>query len=303
MSGNILSSLSMQKYERLLPRLFPDATRVEILDRDGDCFWERRAGEAVEAGAATSGAERDADYPWSDAAPGISRRKLKNGETQFRAEIASRGSGKAGWLLVAFNTDDAVPMAAAVEALRRPFSDALAFLQEELELQAECNQLAIELTERYEELNLVYSTKDQVKYFEEGHEALARLVQNCADYLDVGMSVLICRDRGLVLHHKGAEAPPNSEQLLELLGEDIYDRVESQVQGLVINQNDATDRKRLLGGEGRESTRLSGFRRSPKRHRCPDRYRKSRLAHVFQRRPKPARGHGQKGLAHHFHAP
>ena len=248
MAGNILHSLAMSKYERLLPRMFPDAIRLEIRDRQAGLFWSCRPGGVQ------GEIHEDEEYTddivcvWSDFGSGLSRRQLPESETQFRAGLLSRSQGVIGWLIITFNTESSIPMSAASDPMRRAISDAVVFLQEEIELQAECNQLAVELTERYEELNLVYSTKDQVEYLEEGHEALVRLVQNCADYLDVGLAALICRDRGLALHHKNAEAPPDSEQLLDLLGQALYDRVESQVQGIVLNEAEKEERQRIFGG-------------------------------------------------------
>jgi diguanylate cyclase (GGDEF)-like protein len=140
-------------------------------------------------------------------------------------------------------------MSSAPAPLRRAFSDAQLFLQEDIEMQSECNQLAAELSERYEELNLVYSTKDQIEYFEEGQEALLRLVHNCADYLDVGLALLTCRERGITIHNvNSTESPPEVEHLLELLGTAVYDRVESQVQSLILNDASDADRPRLLDG-------------------------------------------------------
>jgi diguanylate cyclase (GGDEF)-like protein len=140
-------------------------------------------------------------------------------------------------------------MDTAPEPLRRAFADAATFIQEEIELQYECNQLAVELSERYEELNLVYATDDRVDQVEEGQQALANLVHNCADYLDVGMAVLICRERGLEMHELNrAEAPVDPDGLLELLSQRIYDRVESQISAVVLNELDDEDRRHLLGG-------------------------------------------------------
>ena len=89
--------------------------------------------------------------------------------------MQSREFGQVAWLIVGYDAQFSVPVSTAPESLRRAFNDANAFLQEELDLLSECDQLAIELTERYEELNLVYSTKDEVEYLEEGQEALVRL--------------------------------------------------------------------------------------------------------------------------------
>ena len=248
-----LKSLSMAKYERLLPRIFNGAARFEMRGRQGDLIWRLPADAEVEGDAGST----DLVVAWSEFGANIERRQMPGGQLQFRAPLLSRDLGKIAWLVVGYDTQPSQPMTTAPEPLRRAFADATAVLQEELELQTECDQLAAELSERYEELNLVYSTKDQVEYFEEGQEALARLVHNCADYLDVGLAALICRDRALALHSVNtSEAPAEVESLLELLETKIYDYVESQVRSLVLNECDEAERKRLLDFDFAE---LKGF--------------------------------------------
>lgn len=247
MSLNILKSLSMKKYERLLPRVFPGVAALEVHDRQGNLFWrwcpaEKQPGIDEELGS-------NPVVVWSKFGAGIERRQLPSGHLQVRAPLASREFGPVAWLTATYDTQTSVPMSSAPEPLRRAFSDAQLFLQEDIEMQSECNQLAAELSERYEELNLVYSTKDQIEYFEEGQEALLRLVHNCADYLDVGLAMLVCRERGITIHNvNSTESPPEVEHLLELLGTTVYDRVESQVQSLILNDASDADRPRLLDG-------------------------------------------------------
>ncbi|MGI9273082.1 MAG: putative bifunctional diguanylate cyclase/phosphodiesterase [Woeseiaceae bacterium] len=244
MKSKLLRTLSMAKYERLIPRVFPNAVELEIRELNGTLFWKQSANQEN-----ADSSDADPVVAWSPFGTGVERRELPCGRTQYRAPLRSRDLGKIAWLLATFETQSSVPMTAAPEPLRRAFSDAISFLQDEIELQSECNQLASELTERYEELNLVYSTKDQVEYFEEGQEALARLVHNCADYLDVGVAALICRDRGLSLHNiNSSNAPSEVEALLELLATTVYDRIESQVSSVVLNESDDTERQRLIAG-------------------------------------------------------
>lgn len=248
MSVHPLNSLSMAKYERFLPRLFPGSARIEVRKRQGDLFWSW----SPAAGDAKVSAEEPDDKPvvaWAEFGTGIEQRKLPEGYRQYRAAISLKGYGSVAWLIATYDTRHSISMGVAPEPMRRAFADARIFLQEEIELQSECNQLAAELTERYEELNLVYSTKDQIEYFEEGQEALSRLVHNCTDYLDVGLSALICRDRGIMIHNiSGTEAPLEIDELLELLQTTVYDRVESQVQSVVLNEASDDERPRILKG-------------------------------------------------------
>jgi len=245
MSLNVLKSMPLKKYERLLPRVFPGVARLEIRDRQGNELWFWCP--ATEDSDQDDEQDHNPVVAWSKFGAGIERRQLPSGRLQVRAPLATKEFGPIAWLAAAYDTQESTPMASAPEPLRRAFADAKVFLQEDMELQSECNQLAAELTERYEELNLVYSTKDQVEYFEEGQEALLRLVHNCADYLDVGIAALICRDRGISIHNvNGTEAPPEAEHLLELFATKVYDRVESQVQSLILNDESDTERARLL---------------------------------------------------------
>ncbi|MDJ0792996.1 MAG: EAL domain-containing protein [Woeseiaceae bacterium] len=244
MSYSLLKTLAMAKYSRLLPRVFPACELLEVRDNDGALIWHWHRGGAV----ADVADAIDEVVVWAEFGHGIERRTLPDGRTQFRAPLAVRDKGAIGWLVVGYDTTISVPMDTAPEAMRRGFTDAASFMQEEMDLQFECDQLAAELTERYEELNLVYTTDDRVEHIEEGRQALSQLVHNCADYLDVGLAALICRDRNIELFDINRnEAPVNRDQLLDQLRGPVYDRVESQVAPIVLNELDSSDRQRLLG--------------------------------------------------------
>lgn len=248
MSQNLLKSLSMAKYARLLPRLFPGVARLEICNPRGNRFWSWSPAE-LEQQETEEPADDNPAVAWTGFGTGIEQRQLPDGCRQFRAVLTLKGFGPIAWLVATYHTRHSISMDVAPEPMRRAFADARVFLQEEIELQSECNQLAAELTERYEELNLVYSTKDQVEYYEEGREALSRLVHNCTDYLDVGLSALICRDRGIRIHNiSGTESPPDIDELLELLETTVYDRVESQVHSIVLNDSSDEERARIFQG-------------------------------------------------------
>ncbi|MDH4072073.1 MAG: EAL domain-containing protein [Gammaproteobacteria bacterium] len=245
MKKGLLQSLSLTKYERLLPRIFVGSVQLEIRDLKGELAWA--LGTAPATVQQEDAAREDSPVvAWSEFGHGIQRRHLPGGRVQFRCALRSRQFGQVGWLTVGYDAQFSVPVSTAPEPLRRAFVDATAFLQEELELLSECNQMAVELTERYEELNLVYATKDQVEYLEEGREALTRLVHNCADYLDVALAALICRDSNLVLH--SSRGTFDTEALLEILGTTVYTRVESQVSSLILNAPDDPERQRLFAG-------------------------------------------------------
>jgi len=238
MSLNPLTHLSTEKYSRLLPRLFPGATHFELTESSQGSIWQ--FGEKPFA-------EESACGDWKVVGNGMQKRMVSNSHSQMRQPVSSAEDSAIGWLVVTYENDGITPLETAAPALESAFSDAMLILQDEAALQLECNQLALELTERYEELNLVFATNDQVEYFEEGQQALVKLVNNCADYLDVGVAALVCRDRNLeVVDTSRKDAPDNLEGLLQLISTRIYDRVESQVAPIVLNELDGNVRRRLF---------------------------------------------------------
>ena len=118
-----------------------------------------------------------------------------------------------------------------------------------LTLSSDLEAMTDELTERYEELNLVYHTEDQVNVFKEGRVALEHLVHNCCEYLDVGMSVLILRDKRITaIQTNRTHEIPNEQVMVEKLKGAAYDWIISTSSELVIN--DLADERchRLIEG-------------------------------------------------------
>ena len=113
-------------------------------------------------------------------------------------------------------------------------------VEHEMALDKELNSMTNELTERYEELNLVYHTEDHVSYFRQGQEALQNLTQNCLDYLDVDMAVLILKRKGVEIFCASPNMPEaDSDHVLLQLADKVYPWIEENGETIVIN--DATD--------------------------------------------------------------
>ena len=70
----------------------------------------------------------------------------------------------------------------------------------EVELSSELDAMSYELSERYEELNLVYDSEDAVVTTGSGPEVLEQLVTNCTEYLDVAMTALIMPNEELTVY-------------------------------------------------------------------------------------------------------
>ena len=122
-------------------------------------------------------------------------------------------------------------------------------IQHEMLQDLELENIADELMERYEELNLVYHTEDQVNYFRQGHEALENLTKNCLDYLNVGLSVMILKDKSIVIscsHHRNPI--PNTQFVKSHLAGSLYDWVTENNDTVVINEMSDPTAVSLLPG-------------------------------------------------------
>lgn len=159
MNHKLLYLLSMEKYERLLPRVFAGVSILEIRDLQGDIFWSWNPS----TGADQKGGNEPDEAPeveWSYLGEGIDQRRLLDGCRQFRANLVVRGYGSVAWFVATYETRHSTSITSAEETMRHALADTSVFLQEELELQLECNQLAVELTERAEELGQLYLPPD-----------------------------------------------------------------------------------------------------------------------------------------------
>ncbi|MBT8137368.1 MAG: EAL domain-containing protein [Gammaproteobacteria bacterium] len=118
---------------------------------------------------------------------------------------------------------------------------------EALEIVAECvagesgflmelDAMAAELSERYEELNLIYITEDNVKYFDEGQDALRKLVQNTGRFLDTGLVALVMGDRKVITSQGNNETPiPGVDDILTAATAELYERVVFMKDAVVLN--------------------------------------------------------------------
>lgn len=109
-------------------------------------------------------------------------------------------------------------------------------LQTELRLIGELEGMALELTERYEELNLIYESDTHRLGIYQGQESLQQLIEACTNYLDVGVTALILNEKEIALYHFHQERPiQNAHWVLPSLNGDVFRWVKKNKQPIVVN--------------------------------------------------------------------
>ena len=240
---NKFQSLQLDKYSSLLYRMVPEAHGFAVCDVTGVPQFISDSG--------SKGDMEDAVAFLNDQPAALLD---ENGEILSRRMGDNRNLYGMSLLLDSLETYGFI--AVLVEQPQReregscPVAEALqcisACLTSEYQLIGEVEALATELTERYEELNLVYETAEHVTGFAQGQEALRQLVVNCADYLNVNLAVLyMLEDKKAIYHISQRDPLQDSQEIIEQLFP-LYAWTRNNNSSLVINKDSDPLREKLF---------------------------------------------------------
>lgn len=224
-----LAELDLPSHGRLLSRLLPGALGLAICDATGRGLWAAESQEQFCARVLATLNERCGGWAGSDKP--VQRFTLPE-ERAVHVLALRDGAGENLGALLAITGGDGGQQRAVLDAL---VSTAHCMRSEIAHLQ-ELDSMAAELGRRYEELNLIYVTEDNVKYFDEGQDALRKLVQNTASYLDLGLAALVMADDSkLAAAGEGSARLPGVEALLQQASSELLELVRFRKAVLVIN--------------------------------------------------------------------
>jgi diguanylate cyclase (GGDEF)-like protein len=241
MQDNLLSRINFEKYFRVLGQLIPSATGFAVYDIEGHQLAASNESTLLGPGIClpsdswmVSGTESRKPVSHSQPEPGI---------TILKVPVTIRVDQMIGALLVMIEGHADNHCTDTLRDTEESLSAICECMVRECELGVELDAMAKELAERYEELNLVYETNDEVSQFEQEDDALRHLVANCLDYLDVDMVALLFEERERIFHECGEELEQSEgHQLIPQLYSELYDRLQDGQTCLVIN--DVTDSQR-----------------------------------------------------------
>ena len=227
--STLLSQDSFDRYARLVRTLIPDAAGLALCDSKGKTIYHQTFDNAEILPAVEQLCNRHPDWVSNlqcchlQAVPG-------DGRFLFTAGLCDEQSEPVAALVVL------LPATVQQAEVTASLKTVVECVEHDIALGTELDLMTVELTERYEELNLVYHTEDQVNFFRQGREALQNLTQNCLDYLDVGLAVLILKDKGVIIscsHPDGSIV--NVPRVKLKLADKLYSWVQAKNKTLVIN--------------------------------------------------------------------
>jgi len=240
-ADNALSLIDFEKYFHLLADVLPDIKGAGVCDTTGlilacsEQWSDSQPGEYLDLARFLEGGETTKGKP-------LSIDCIKEDMNLLRVGLNCRLGEATGSLVIALeNAPDCSPahidgtVADALEAVS-------ACVEREYQLTSELDAMARELAGRYEELNLVYDTRDDVTQYANEWEALDQLVKNCVEYLDVGMAALLFEGQNKTLCVSNKREPIHEPSVVsqQFYGE-FYSWIQTSGQSVVIN--DFADRQ------------------------------------------------------------
>lgn len=152
------------------------------------------------------------------------------------ARLRSNSEDTIGFVVVVAEMTHNSCLAESADSINPALLAVAGCIANEYDLVNELGSMAGELTERYEELNLIYSTDDRINQISQGRPALQHLVMNCVEYLEVGFAAIIMADdREPIFHCTDVTLSANSGTTLHKLSGKLYEKAAAEKNALVLN--------------------------------------------------------------------
>ncbi len=225
---SLISDESFERYAKLVRAVIPDAAGLALCNDNGQAMqYLDFDSDAEILSAIDKLCEKDPDW----AADSQTQIHAGKGQTLLTTGLSSARCEVIATLVIRF-------AGKSQQSSDNPSIKAVAnCVEREIALDTELTSMTLELTERYEELNLVYHTEDQVNYFRQGQEALRNLTQNCLDYLDVSLAVLILKGKGVAISFDHPNEPiPKRTRIQTKLAANVYSWVREHRETVVIDE-------------------------------------------------------------------
>lgn len=232
MNASALTELDFTRYARILHAALPGAAGWAVWDGAGRLVWADTTASTPEPMPAGVAGLPDGEPVWlpDSAAPGVGLWCVNLGEHALLGHVGGLGVYVAADRALA--PDSAAPPNQTIATLA-------ACLRREFDLVDELNTMAGELANRYEELNLVYHTGDQVNDTGQGRQVLQELVLNCAEAMNVDLTLLLLPDSGISLTGNGPRASRlDADLVLDYLECSLLPWMSTKAESVAINHKD-----------------------------------------------------------------
>ena len=233
MSDSLFSGLDLAYYGKLFIRLAGPEYEIVICDKDNSVAWKGDVGQMAMI------KELDADLV--EAINAISfEEPIQTIDFYKTIKLAAcllgedDNHGKIGSILACHSSGDTVVTPDLLQAL-----DSIAIaISRDYHFNLEIESMTGEITDRYEELNLVYEMGRMIKKYAQEEEVFQQMVRLCATNLLVDLAVFIRHDSldylEPVYHVNSAKKIDNLDFIITRLQSEIFNFIKSSKEPLVM---------------------------------------------------------------------
>lgn len=235
MPDRALNFINFEKYFSLLHRLIPASAGFAFCDRAGDLIAtccntdELKTGDHIDLKAFKPINNNNISY----------NTYLSSADTDkplIRVDVCDRSNEAIASLLAITGNKVIEQNGNDHSTIEDCLHNISLCVSKEYELSVELNAMARELTDRYEELNLVYGTNDDIIEFEHESYAYNKLLENCVEHLNLGAAILIFPEQETTYCSKANHDPVQSPlHLLEHFSNEFYLTIRKNQSSIIIN--------------------------------------------------------------------
>ena len=201
LTDNALTSLEFNHFARILSALVPGFSGGALYDFDCNnlCMSSNFAvnvKDEVELFLVEQKNNRA-----SDANGDLGTKRLSKDFLLFTHILCDHAREPFGTLIILVRAEGGIDVGTLEKKMAEATNAIAAIISGEFQTNAELNAMALELTERYEELNLVYDTTDQASSFSAVKRALRQLIKNCCEYMNVPFAAIQLFDNRVCIQH------------------------------------------------------------------------------------------------------
>lgn len=235
MSEVTLKEIDFGKYGRWLQRLTGTSCSLAVCGLNGMSMWVSD-GPSNSPLVATIAALVKQGFSWTCIGQGMQRHDIDDRNTLVYTPISSYSGLRLGWLTTTVARFDSDSAPTHLDALAEILEDIAASIRDEHRAHHELSAMALELSERYEELHLVYDVDKDIKRHDNIPDIFQNLLQNCAQHLNADIAAFIYPQEKLALCATNLSKPMHNQDLVlvELRG-DLFRFMFSSKQSVVIN--------------------------------------------------------------------
>jgi len=197
--SQLIASLNYGIYADLISNSLGRSISVSVYDVTGEQVWDNQSTDVSNDYLNMTQLMANAEIKSRDDA--IQWLKINNNLSGFLSAVVDNAGEPVGNIAIIFSCDADEDEDLLFNKFVPSIKAVVSSIVTEYALTQELEAMAAELSERYDELNLIYTTEDDVQKQSETNEVLQNLVQNCVDYLDVSLTALVVPECHIDFHH------------------------------------------------------------------------------------------------------